>query len=221
MTYSICASDGTRHGVAIATKAPTVGSLAPFVSRNGALSTQASVSIPLGVRTKRLLDRGCGIEAAVSTLVARDEGATERQVHGVDRWGGSTIHSGTECVEWFGGRDGEGYTIAGNMLVGEGVVDAIAEGFEASDGHLRERLLDALEAGEDAGGDKRAEYAQSAALKVYDPEPTLADDLRTDDHADPVRELRRLHRVAMDQHAEWEEANPVMELQRTPPLGWE
>jgi uncharacterized Ntn-hydrolase superfamily protein len=221
MTYSICATDGTRHGVAIATKAPTVGSLAPFVSRNGALSTQASVSIPLGVRSKRLLDRGCGIGEAVSTLLARDDGEDERQIHGVDRWGGSVVRSGADCVEWFGGRDGEGYTVAGNMLAGEGVVDAIAEGYEGSGGTLRERLLDALEAGEDAGGDKRAEFAQSSALRVYDPEPTLADDLRVDDHGDPVSELRRLHHVALDQHAEWEEANPVMDLQRTPPLGWE
>ncbi|WP_331232937.1 DUF1028 domain-containing protein [Natronorarus salvus] len=219
MTYSICATDGTCHGVAIATKAPTVGSLAPFVSRNGALSTQASVSIPLGVRTKRLLDRGCGVEEAASTLVARDEGANERQLHGVDRWGGSVIHSGTDCVEWFGGREGEGYTVAGNMLTGEAVVDAIVEGFEGGEGPLRERLLDALEAGEDAGGDKRAELAQSAALRVYSPEPSLADDLRVDDDDDPVRELRRLHGVALDQHEEWREENPVMDLQRVPPLG--
>lgn len=218
MTYSICATDGTRHGVAIATKAPTVGSLAPFVTHNGAVSTQATVSIPIGVKATRLLDDGADIAAAVETLLARDEHADERQVHGVDVYGTTVLHSGENCVDWFGGIEGDDYTVAGNMLDGEHVVEAIAAGFEEAAGEpLAERLLAAIRAGEDAGGDKRAEHAQSAAVTVYDPEsPQLEHDVRVDDHEDPVTELHRVYEVAKEQGEEWDDGFRKMNLQRNP-----
>lgn len=217
MTYSICATDGTRHGVAIATKAPTVGSLAPFLSHDGAVSTQATVSIPIGVRSARLMDEGAGVDAAVETLIERDEHADERQVHGVDVHGNTVHYSGENCVDWFGGLEGDRYTVAGNMLEGAHVVDAIAEGFESATGSLPERLLAAIRAGEDSGGDKRAENAQSAALRVYDPtDPRLEHDVRVDDHEDPVTELERVYDVAREQGEEWDDGFRKMDLQRHP-----
>ncbi len=220
MTFSICATDGIRHGVVIATKAPTVGSLAPNLSYHGALSSQATVSVPLGIRAARLMDEGADVAAAARTLIDRDEHADERQVHGVDAYGTTFHHSGENCVDWFGGIEGDGYTVAGNMLDGEHVVEAAAEAYEAAvdaDDALPERLLAAITAGEDAGGDKRAENAQSAALRIYDPEdPRLEHDVRVDDHEDPVPELRRVYEVAKDQGEEWDEGFRKMDLQRHP-----
>lgn len=216
MTYSICATDGQSHGIAIATNAPVVGSLAPNVTRNGVIASQATVNIALGRIGARLLAEGATVDAAVETLLQRDSGSHERQVHGVDRHG-TTIHvTGTDCVEWAGGVEGDNYTVAGNMLDGKHVVTAIAEAYETTEGSLSERLLSALEAGEAAGGDKRAETAQSAALQVFDPDPRLEHDVRVDDHDDPVSELQRIYEVAQSRGAEWVGRDPPMDLQRYP-----
>lgn len=218
MTYSICVSNGEKHGIAIATKAPTVGSLAPFLSYNGAVCTQSFVSIPLGVKVTRLMNEGAGIDAAVETLVERDEHASVRQVHGIDRWGNTVAFTGDDCVDWYGSHVTDEYTVAGNMLVGEEVIEAVGDTYDGN-GELpmAERLLEALQAGEDAGGDKRAGNAQSAALKVYDPDmPRLQHDVRVDDHDDPVTELRRIFDVAADADEQWQEEFPEADLQRTP-----
>ncbi|WP_251343679.1 DUF1028 domain-containing protein [Haloplanus halophilus] len=218
MTYSICATQDGVHGVAIATKAPAVGSLAPFLSPNGVVSTQSLVSVPLGVKATRLMDEGASVDDAVGTLVAKDEDAAVRQVHGVDRWGNTVTFSGDDCVDWYGSRERDDFTVAGNMLVGERVVDAVATAFADTDPErpLAERLLAALRAGEEAGGDKRGDHAQSAALKVYHPEtPALQDDLRVDDHEDPVSELERIYDVAKADNEEWQAEFPEAVLQRT------
>lgn len=217
MTYSICVTDGTRHGIAIATKAPAVGGLAPFLSPNGAVSTQSIVNVPLGPKAVRLLNGDASIDDAVATLLEKDDDSALRQVHGVDAWGNTTTFSGEDCVDWFGSRTGENYSIAGNMLEGEHVLKAIAETYEeTTDQPFEERLLDALRAGEDAGGDKRAGNAQSTALKVYDPDnPRLYHDLRVDDHEDPVAELRRVYQVAREDNEQWDEEFPEAILQRT------
>lgn len=217
MTYSICVTDGTRHGIAIATKAPAVGGLAPFLSRNGAVCTQSIVNVPLGPKVVQLLDGDASVDDAVATLLEKDDDAPLRQVHGIDKWGNKTTFSGEDCVDWFGSRTGDDYSIAGNMLEGAHVLEAIADTYEeTTDQPLEERLLDALRAGEDAGGDKRAGNAQSAALKVYDPDnPRLYHDLRVDDHEDPVAELRRVYQVAREDNEQWDEEFPEADLQRT------
>jgi uncharacterized Ntn-hydrolase superfamily protein len=219
MTYSICATQHGVHGVAIATKAPVVDSLAPFLSTNGVVSTQSLVSVPLGVKATRLMDEGASVDAAVDTLLEKDDDAAVRQIHGVDRWGNTVTFSGDECVDWYGDTERDASTVAGNMLGGEAVVDAVATTFEETDPEqpLPERLLEALRAGEDAGGDKRAENAQSAALKIYRPDqPALQDDLRVDDHEDPISELERVYEVAKADNEEWQAEFPEAVLQRTP-----
>lgn len=217
MTYSICATDGSRHGIAIATKAPGVGGLAPFLSRNGAVCTQSIVNVPLGPKVVNLLDGEASIDDAVETLIAKDDDAQLRQIHGVDKWGSTVTFSGDDCVDWFGSRTGEEYSIAGNMLEGSHVLDALAASFEEShDLPFEERLLTALQAAEDAGGDKRAGNAQSAAMKVYDPDnPRLYHDLRVDDHENPVPELKRIYEVAREDNEAWDEEFPEAVLQRT------
>lgn len=219
MTYSICVTDGKIHGVAIATKAPTVGSIAPFLSKNGAISTQSFVSVPLGVKAVRLMDNEASVDDAFRTLLEKDDGSSVRQVHGVDKWGNTFTFTGDDCVEWYGSVEGEGYTVAGNMLAGEKVVKNTASTFEKSETSkpLAEKLLDAIQAGENAGGDKRAEKAQSAAMKIYHPsDPKLHHDLRVDDHEDPVAELRRIYKICINDQEDSDEDYSEIDLQRNP-----
>ncbi|MFC7156870.1 DUF1028 domain-containing protein [Halomarina halobia] len=153
----------------------------------------------------------------------KDNDASVRQLHGVDVWGNTSTYSGDECVDWFGSVTGttdyETYTVAGNMLEGKSVIEAISDEYVATaetEQSFEKRLIAALQAGEDAGGDKRAGNAQSAALKIYDPEnPRLYHDLRVDDHEDPVAELRRVYDVARQDDEQWKEEFPEAVLQRT------
>ncbi|MGM0605181.1 MAG: DUF1028 domain-containing protein [Halobacteriota archaeon] len=216
MTFSICAVDGDAHGVAVATNAIGVGSTAPFVSRHGAVCTQAMTNTPLGIETLRLVGEGTAIDEAARSLLADDEYASLRQLHGVDRRGGRLAVTGGECEEWAGHRRGGLFTVAGNMLSNESTLEAVADGFaSATDRPIDERLLAALEAGEAAGGDKRGEHAQSAALCVFDPHGRrLEHDLRVDEHSDAVTELHRLHEVASTTGSEWLETYPEVDLRR-------
>ncbi len=114
----------------------------------------------------------------------------------IDKEGRSVAFTGRETSDWKGHFIGKDYVVAGNMLLGNSVVDAMAEAFESSEGELSERLMKALEAGQEAGGDKRGKT--SAALLVAQKEhvrthPLL--DLRVDEHRDPVRELRRVFEI--------------------------
>lgn len=174
-------------------------------------------------KTATLLDDEASIDDAVETLLEKDDDASLRQVHGVDTWGNTSTFSGAECVDWFGSQPGsvaaDAYTVAGNMLEGEHVIEAVATEFrETADSSQSfvARPLTALQAGEDAGGDTRAGKAQSAAVTVYDPdEPRLSHDLRVDDHGDPVAELRRVYEVAREDDEHWAEEFPEAVLRRT------
>jgi uncharacterized Ntn-hydrolase superfamily protein len=194
MTFSItarCAETG-QFGVAVSTKLLAVGALCPFVAVGvGAISSQSFVNPYLGVDGLRLLAEGLTPEEALPRLLAADPGAAMRQVAIVDAAGRTAAHSGGDCVGWFGHRTGDGFVAAGNMLVGEDTIAAMADAFAASAGQpLAERLVQALEAGQAAGGDRRGR--QSAALLVAGDEEYPLVDLRVDDHLDPVAELRRL-----------------------------
>lgn len=200
-TFSIaarCPRSGD-FGVAVATARPAVGALVPWVSRYAAIATQARVNTDLGRQGLALVAEGVPIGPALGGLLEGDPGREIRQLHGVDGRG-TFAHTGQECVAWCGHLAGEGFTVAGNMLTGEGVVKAMAEAFLAGPAaELAERLVGALEAGQAAGGDKRGK--QSAALLVASERPRGYHNLRVDDHADPVAELRRIFGVAL---AHWE-----------------
>jgi uncharacterized Ntn-hydrolase superfamily protein len=200
MTYSIAAWDGDkRWGVATQSKFLAVGSVVPWAAAEvGAIATQAYANPRYGPEGLELLRQGLGADEVVERLTAADEGREHRQVGVVDAQGGSATFTGAECFEWAGGRTGDGYTAQGNILVSQATVDAIAEAFEASAGTpLAEQLLDALDAGQAAGGDKRGQ--QSAALLVVERDGGYAGlsdvsiDVRIDDHAQPLTELRRLY----------------------------
>jgi uncharacterized Ntn-hydrolase superfamily protein len=167
----------------------------PFVSRRGAIATQARVNTDLGRAGLHLLDQGVPIAVALGGLLQQDADPGRRQLHGLDAAGGFA-HTGEQCVPWCGHTAGPGWSAAGNMLAGAGVIQAMAEAFTAdAAAELSERLVRALEAGQAAGGDKRGK--QSAALLVAAAEPRGYHNLRVDDHADPVAELRRVYEVAV------------------------
>jgi uncharacterized Ntn-hydrolase superfamily protein len=202
MTWSILARDPATSelGVAVATRFFAVGAICPRVEGEvGAVATQALVNPLLAPRGLDLLRAGEAPEAALAALLAADAGRDHRQLHLLSADGRIAQHTGAACVEWCGAVQGPDVSVAGNMLAGPQVVAATRAAFLASAGQpLALRLLTALEAGEAAGGDRRGR--QSAALQVAsrDPYPDL--DIRTDDHPDPLAELRRLHAVAQQHY---------------------
>ncbi|GAB7094446.1 DUF1028 domain-containing protein [Halolamina litorea] len=213
MTFSICVreeyededgNDQLRFGVAVTTRLPAVGTLCPFASENGAVATQSLVNVELGERGIEYIDDGLAVEDALQSLLNADEGAENRQLHGVDADGAFTF-SGEECHGWYGHTEGENYTVAGNLLAGESVIENVAETYADSgrDAPLAQRLIDALGAGYAEGGDKREElHVQSAALKVRTTEDAEHDpyynDLRVDATETPIQDLRETYRLASD-----------------------
>ena len=200
MTYSICARcPATGHlGVAVASRFFAVGALVPSLKgRVGAVATQAFVNPTYGPDAIRLMEAGAPPEAVVAILTGRDDGHPNRQLHMVDAQGRAAAFTGANCVDWAGHLTAPGVSVAGNMLEGPEVVARTLESFLATpDLPLAERLLRAMQAGEDAGGDKRGR--QSACLVVWRDQDYPWLDIRADDDADPLSELRRLHAVAQE-----------------------
>jgi uncharacterized Ntn-hydrolase superfamily protein len=211
MTWSIVARDPATgaFGVAIATKFFAVGALCPYaMSGVGALATQALVNPTYGPRGLRLLRDGMAAPAAVENLLAGDAGRAHRQLHVIDAAGRSGLHTGAACIDWCGHLARPSFSVAGNMLAGRQVIEETAAAFErAASRPFAERLLAALEAGEAAGGDKRGK--QSAALLIYSTEEYPDLDLRVDDHAEPLAELRRLYGVAHERFLIFREFLPT------------
>lgn len=210
-TFSIVAYDDTSGmlGVAVSTRVPAVGAVCPFARAGvGAISTQAWTNPLLGVDGLDLLEQGYSAEEALHKLLDADPDPETRQIIAVDEKGRSAAHTGSETDPWKGHRTGEGYAVAGNMLVGEETITAMVEAFGAGvEEPLYERLLRALESGQAAGGDKRGR--QSAALYVVKSEPYPCLDLRVDEHSDPVAELRRVYEVAKRELLPFIEAMPT------------
>jgi uncharacterized Ntn-hydrolase superfamily protein len=199
LTYSIVARDAATGslGIAVASRFFAVGSLVPHICNNAAIATQAFVNPMWGVEGKRRLLGGESAETVMADFINRDAGQAIRQAHMIDAMGVSVAHTGANCIDWAGHRIADGVSVAGNMLVGPEVVDQTLMCFQDSANlPFAERLLTAMEAGEAAGGDKRGR--QAAALLVHHAQDYPILDLRVDDHADPLSELRRLHSVAQE-----------------------
>jgi uncharacterized Ntn-hydrolase superfamily protein len=199
MTFSIVARDPVTGmlGIAVTTKFFGVGSLCPFARAGvGAVATQALVNPTFGPRGLDLLELGLSPDEVADRLLNEDEGRNHRQLHLVDAQGRVAARSGEECVDWFGHEPhpSDGFSVAGNMLAGPAVVAETARAYAAATQAgepMPERLIQALEAGQHAGGDKRGR--QSAALYIVSTEVYPYLDIRVDDHPDPVVELRRLY----------------------------
>ena len=199
-TYSIAACDleAGQWGVATQSKFLGVGSVVPWAEPHvGGVATQAYANPRYGPEGLALLREGLSAEEVVERLTSADDGREHRQLGVVDGKGGSASYTGTECMDWAGGRTGPCYAAQGNILVSADTVDAIAETFERTAGApLAERLLDCLDAAQAAGGDSRGQ--QSAALLVVEKDAGYAGlsdvvvELRVEDHERPLEELRRL-----------------------------
>jgi uncharacterized Ntn-hydrolase superfamily protein len=220
-TYSIAACDleAGRWGVATQSKFLGVGSVVPWAEPHvGAVATQAYANPRYGPDGLALLREGLSTDEVVERLTSADDDREQRQLGVVDGQGRSASFTGSECLDWAGGRTGPCYAAQGNILVSGETVDAIAETFGATEGKpLEERLLDCLDAAQAAGGDSRGQ--QSAALLVVEKDggyAKLSDvvfDLRVDDHVRPLEELRRLYglHVAIFGQTEKDEWLPVDE----------
>ena len=221
MTWSIIARDASgAFGVAVASRFFAVGALCPHAESGiGALATQALVN-PLYARPALdAMARGLAPDEIVRMLTTADEGRDHRQLHLIDAGGRTAAHTGAACIEWCGHLAGRDWSVAGNMLAGARVLDETAAAFEANRAMpFAERLILAMEAGEAAGGDKRGK--QAAALVVCTTEPYPALDLRVDDHADPIAELRRLYDKSLERYQPFaaclpRRANPSGIIDRT------
>jgi uncharacterized Ntn-hydrolase superfamily protein len=202
MTYSILVHDPDTgaFGAAVASRFFAVGALCTHAEgRVGALSTQALVNPAYGPDGMALLREGLSAQAVVDRLVGPDPGHRQRQLHVIDAFGAVAQHTGPDCVSWAGQRHGRHVSVAGNMLAGPAVLEAMLDGFAEAGGPLALRLIAALQAGEAAGGDKRGR--QSAAVRVHLDGPVPDLDIRADDHPDPLAELRRLHEVSLERFA--------------------
>jgi uncharacterized Ntn-hydrolase superfamily protein len=200
-TFSIVAFDPDNGdvGVAVQSKYFAVGAVVPWARAGvGAVATQAAGRAAYGPEILDLLAGGLEPAGAIEHALADDERRETRQLGVVDARGRAAAFTGSECNEWAGHATGSGYAAQGNILAGEEVVAEMARALETTSGALAERLVVALEAAQAAGGDRRGQ--QSAALVVERPGGIPASredvdrvvDLRVDDHAEPIRELRRL-----------------------------
>ena len=211
-TFSIVARDPHNGdvGVAVQSKFLAVGSVVPWARAGaGAVATQAHANISYGPDGLELLAQGLAAEDVLDRLLAQDEGRDHRQIGIVDREGRSAAYTGPACHDWAGHELGAGFACQGNILAGPDVVRAMASTFVQREGELAERLVAALHAGQEAGGDRRGR--QSAALYVARAGGSyggLLDryiDLRVDDHPDPIVELERilgLHRFYLTRPTE-------------------
>ena len=199
MTWSIIAHDaGGAIGIAVSTKFFAVGARVPSIEAGvGAVASQALTSPLYGRRGLALLRLGVPAADVVRLLIEADAGHPHRQVHVMDARGNFAAHTGAECVDWCGHLIRDGFSVAGNMLAGPQVIAETARAFEANPAlPFPRRLIAALKAGEDAGGDTRGK--QSAALLIFSTEEYSDLDLRVDDHPEPLRELARLEEVSRE-----------------------
>jgi uncharacterized Ntn-hydrolase superfamily protein len=199
-TFSIVAYDPETKelGVAVQSKFIAVGSVVPWAKAGvGAVATQSYANTGYGPKALDLMSQGVEPEKVMDLLTSIDRKAAIRQVGLVDAKGRSATFTGEKCNPWAGGLRGENFACQGNILAGEDVVNNMAKSFQESKGDLGERLIAALEAGQAAGGDVRG--MQSAALLIvrdgwgYGGYNDRYRDLRVDDHAEPIKELKRVY----------------------------
>ena len=199
MTYSIVAKDKKTSaiGIAVASRFFACGGMVPFVARNTAVASQAFCNPLWGIEGRDRLNAGEKANKVLNDFVDRDAGQSIRQAHMIDMYGDIHAHTGSDCVDWAGHASANLVSVAGNMLVGENVVrDTLTSYQDNINEDFLDRLLLAMDAGEKAGGDKRGRQAAGIIIHMGQDYPWL--DLRVDDHADPLAELRRLVDVSQE-----------------------
>ena len=201
-TYSIVARDPVIDavGVAVASKFVSIGSVVPYAAADaGAIATQSYANVAYGPKAMHLLRDGYDASTVVKRLTQEDDDAPDRQLGVVGQEGSVAAFTGADCLEHASHRQGENYTVQGNLMEGREAIDAMATAFETAEDGFPERLLAALQAGKAAGGDRRGE--RSAALYVakpgggYDSMNDRWIDVRVDEHDHPLDELERVFRI--------------------------
>ena len=209
-TYSIVAYDEETGelGVAVQSHWFSVGLLVPWAKAGvGAVATQSFVKVEYGPEGLLRMENGESAEEALSGLISEDSSESVRQVAMIDVNGNVAAHTGSKCIYAAGHTIGKNYSVQANLMDKESVWPAMAEAFEGAEGDLAEKMMLALEAAEIEGGDIRGK--QSAAMLIVSGNPTgiawkdIVLDLRVDDHAEPLNELRRLIRI----HRAYQHAN--------------
>jgi uncharacterized Ntn-hydrolase superfamily protein len=215
MTYSIVGRDPDTGelGVAVQSRAFNTGAVVPWGAPGvGVVATQSYTEQSYGPLGLELLQAGKSPEQALAALVAADDESQYRQVAILDAEGRVAVHVGEACIPAAGYASGEGFSAQANMVASERVWEVMAEAFERSEGPLEERLLDALDAAEAAGGDWRGR--QAAGILVVAEEGRHWErevNLRVDDHPEPLAELRRLVRLRRTYRAMREPPGPTAE----------
>lgn len=185
----------------MASKYLAIGAVTPWVRAGvGAVASQAmGVVAGNGERVLTALAAGIDPAEAIDQTLAVDLDAEIRQLGAVTADGRAAAFSGAGCVDWFGHITGAGFSIQGNMLAGEGVLVAMRNTFlTTSSGPLPERLIEALEAGQAAGGDRRGQQAAALVVEQVGTATWSRErvdrlcDLRVDDDPQAVGKLRRL-----------------------------
>ena len=198
-TYSIVARDPATGelGVAVQSHWFSVGPIVPWVEAGvGAVATQSFVDPAYGPLGLTLMRSGKSAPDALKSLVAGDEGRDVRQVAMIDAQGRVDAYTGKSAIQAAGHHVGRNYSVQANLMLNDKVWPAMSKAFESATGDLAARMLAALDAAQSVGGDIRGQ--QSAALIVVTGKPTgqawkdRTFDLRVDDHAKPLDELRRL-----------------------------
>jgi uncharacterized Ntn-hydrolase superfamily protein len=188
-------------GIAVQSKFFGVGTVVPWAkAKIGAIATQSYANIEYGPEGLALLETGKTAKETLATLTGADPQRERRQVGIVDAQGRPASFTGTECNGWAGHHVGQNFCAQGNLLTDETVIPAMVKAYEQArqieGSQLADWLMAALQAGQEAGGDKRGQ--QSAALLVvreaagYGQRNDRFIDLRVEDHAEPIRELSRL-----------------------------
>ncbi|MEH7095064.1 DUF1028 domain-containing protein [Neobacillus vireti] len=202
MTFSIVGYDPIEKewGIAVQSKFLGVGSVVPWAKAGvGAVATQSYANTSYGPKGLELMAQGKTAQEVLELLIADDPEREMRQFGIIDAAGNAASFTGKECYDWAGGLTGAHFAAQGNILVDEKTVKAMARVFEETEGTLAARLLAALDAGQEAGGDSRG--MQSAALFVvkeaggYGGFNDRYVDLRVDDHRAPIKELIRLYQL--------------------------
>jgi uncharacterized Ntn-hydrolase superfamily protein len=179
-TFSIAAIDPEtgESGTAVTTRNPCVGNGVPWVRKGvGAVATQASTRTEYGNELFDLMEKGMSPQDALNQLLAQDDGKESRQIGVIGVDGRSAQWGGANNNEHKGLYNGRNYVVQGNSLHSAEVLPAVAKAFEASEGShrwLADRLIEALNAGHEKGGDGRHGEYQSAAVIVVDPRPNMA-----------------------------------------------
>jgi len=214
-TFSIVAYDPNRQewGVAVQSKFLAAAAVVSWACAGaGAVATQSFANVTYGLRGLEMMGRGLPAEETINTLVSQDQDRSIRQVGMVDQQGRAYAYTGSECNAWAGHVIGDGYACQGNILV-PGTVEAMARRFEEvrdGPGELADWLVQALAAGQAAGGDKRGRQAAGVLVVRgnggYGGNNDRYLDLRVDDDPQPIRKLGELVRM---HHLYFGQVNPA------------